>query len=80
MGRNANGEQLYPSYDTFKETVKVRFWKDSDAQIKHAQWEKLRQSNYPDGDQFFQKFKELAYDARVRDNEQVMLTQIKKST
>ncbi len=27
-----------------------------------------------------QKFKELAYNARVRDNEQVMLTQIKKAT
>ncbi len=33
-----------------------------------------------DGDQFFQKFEKLAYDARVCDNERVMLTQIKKVT
>ncbi len=79
MGRNTNGEQRYPSYDTFKEEVRWRFWKDLDAQIKHVQWEKLRQSSYSDGDQFFQKFEELAYDARVCDNEQVMLTQIKKA-
>ncbi len=50
-----------------------------DKQIKCAQWEKLRQVNFPDGDQFFQQFKELAYYAGVRDNEQVMLTQIKKA-
>ncbi len=43
------------------------------------QWEKLRQSTFQDGDQFFQKFKELAYDAGVCDNEQVMLAQIKKA-
>ncbi len=36
--------------------------------------------NYPDSDQFFQKFEELAYDTGVCDNEQVMLTQIKKAT
>ncbi len=52
--------------------LKTRFWKDAD-----AQWEKLRQSTFPDGDQFFQKFEELAYDARICDNEQVMLTQVK---
>ncbi len=48
-------------------------------QIKQAQWEKLRQSTFQDGNQFFQKFEELAYDARVCDNEQVMLAQIKKA-
>ncbi len=79
LGKNNDGEQRYPSYDTFKEEVKQRFWKDSDAQIKHTQWEKLRQLNYPDSDQFFQKFEELAYDTGVCDNEQVMLTQIKKA-
>ncbi len=35
--------------------------------------------NFQDGDQFFQQFEELAYYARVRDNEQVMITQIKKA-
>ncbi len=48
-------------------------------QIKHAHWEKLRQTTYQDGDQFFQKFEELAYNSGVRDNEQVMLAQIKKA-
>ncbi len=48
-------------------------------QIKYVQWEKLRQTNFQDGDQFFQKFKELAYDMGVQDNEQVMLTQVKKA-
>ncbi len=49
-------------------------------QIKHVQWEKLRQLSYPDGDQFFQKFEELAYNAGVRGNKQVMLAEIKKAT
>ncbi len=44
------------------------------------QWEKLRQVNFPDGDQFFQQFEELAYYTGVHDNEQVMITQIKKAT
>lgn len=65
LGVNVNGDQLYPSYDTFKEEVRKRFWKDSNLQIKYAQWEKLRQTNYQDGDQFLQKFKELTYDAGV---------------
>ncbi len=79
LGRNANGSQLYPSYDKFKREVTACFWKDSNAQIKYVQWEKLRQTNFQDRDKFFQKFEELAYDAGVRDNKQVMLTQIKKA-
>ncbi len=51
-----------------------------DERIKYVQWEKLRQVNFSDGDQFFQQFKELTYYAGVRDNEQVMITQIKKAT
>ncbi len=80
IGRNVDGEQQYPTYEDFKSELNARFWKDSDAQIKYVQWEKLRQSTYPDGDQFFQKFEELAYHAGVCDNEQVMLHQIKKAT
>ncbi len=79
LGRNASREQLYPSYEDFQSEVRTRFWKDMDAQIKHVQWEKLRQVNFLDGDQFLQKFEELAYDAGVHDNKQVMLTQIKKA-
>ncbi len=60
-------------------TLRSRFWKDTDEQIKRMQWEKLRQVNYPDGDKFFQQFEELAYYAGVCDNEQVMITQIKKA-
>ncbi len=70
---------VIPSYNDFQSEVKVRFWKDADVQIKQAQWEKLRQSTFQDSDQFFQKFEELAYDAGVCDNKQVMLTQIKKA-
>ncbi len=73
-------EQLYPTYEDFRSEVTARFWKDTDTQIKHAQWEKLRQTNYQDSNQFFQKFKELVYDAGVCDNEQVMLAQVKKAT
>ncbi len=60
-------------------TLRSRFWKDADKQIKRAQWEKLRQVDYPDGDKFFQQFEELVYYAGVRDNEQVMIAQIKKA-
>ncbi len=49
-------------------------------QIKYSQWEKLRQSDYKDSDQFFQKFEELAHHTGVHDNKQVMLHQIKKAT
>ncbi len=57
----------------------MRFWKDADAEIKHAQWEKLQQVDFKDGDQFFQQFEELAFYADVRDNEQVMIAQIKRA-
>ncbi len=79
LGRNVDGEQLYLSYEDFKAEVKWRFWKDMDMQIKHVQWEKLRQVTFSDGDQFFQRFEKLAYDARVWDDKQVMLAQIKKA-
>ncbi|KAK0229902.1 hypothetical protein EDD85DRAFT_849973 [Armillaria nabsnona] len=75
----ATGAQLYPSYDDFKKELRKRFWKDADVQLKYAKWEKLRQSDNKDGNQFFQEFKELAYHARVCDNKQVMLHQIKKA-
>ncbi len=68
IGENDDREQLYPSYEDFQTELRGRFWKNADAQIKHAQWEKLRQSSYQDGDQFFQKFEELAYDTGVHDN------------
>ncbi len=60
LGKSADGEQFYPAYDDFEEKLRNRFWKDADEQIKRAQWEKLRQVNYKDGDKFFQEFEELA--------------------
>ncbi len=80
IGRTTDGEQLYPTYEDFKTNLKERFWEDADERIKYMQWEKLRQVNFPDGDQLFQQFEELAYYAGVHDNEQVMITQIKKAT
>ncbi len=79
IGRMQDGEQLYPTYEDFKTTLRARFWKDADEQIKRTQWEKLRQVDYPDGNKFFQHFEELAYYAGVCDNEQVMIAQIKKA-
>ncbi len=79
LGKSADREQFYPAYDNFEEKLRNRFWKDADEQIKRAQWEKLRQVNYKDGDKFFQEFEELAHYAGVRGNEQVMVAQIKRA-
>ncbi len=79
IGRNNDGDQLYPTYEDFKATLNTRFWKDADAEIKRAQWEKLRQVDFKDGDQFFQQFEELAFYTNIHDNEQVMITQIKRA-
>ncbi len=35
--------------------------------------------DFKDGDQFFQQFEELAFYANIRDNEQVMVAQIKRA-
>ncbi len=79
LGKSADGEQFYPAYDEFEEHLRARFWKDADEQIKRAQWEKLRQVNFKDGDRFFQEFEELAHYAGVCANEQVMVAQIKRA-
>ncbi|SJL01029.1 uncharacterized protein ARMOST_04345 [Armillaria ostoyae] len=79
LGEDAHGFQRYPDYPEFKTQTKKRFWKDSDARIKGAQWEKLCQAHYADGDQFFQKFEELAFEAGVLENEQLMFKQIEKA-
>ncbi len=79
LGKSADGKQFYPAYDKFEEHLRARFWKDADEQIKRAQWEKLRQVNFKDGDRFFQEFEELAHYAGVCSNEQVMVAQIKRA-
>ncbi len=79
LGKNANGEQLYPTYEDFEAHLRARFWKDADEQIRRAAWEKLRQVNFKDGDKFFQEFEELAHYSGVRNNEQVMVAQIKRA-
>ncbi len=37
IGKNTDGEQLYPTYEDFQATLKIRFWKDAGAEIKCAQ-------------------------------------------
>ncbi len=77
IGRSTDGEQLHPTYEDFEVHLRARFWKDANEQIRHAAWEKLRQVTFKDGDKFFQEFEELAHYSGVRENEQVMVAQIK---
>ncbi len=79
LGRDAQGFQLYPAYEQFVEEVRRRFWKDANAEIKLAQWEGLRQSNFPDGDLFFQQFESLAFEAGVLGIDPMMVAQVKKA-
>ncbi len=41
LGRNTFGDQVYPAYEQFVEEVRRQFWKDANAEIKFAQWERL---------------------------------------
>ncbi len=79
IGKNTDGEQLYPTYEDFESHLRARFWKDADEQIRRTAWEKLRQVNFKDGDKFFQEFEELAHYSGVRENKQVMVAQIKRA-
>ncbi len=78
LGENNEEEQCYLSYADFEAEVRRWFWKDSDVEIKYAQWEKLCQVDFKDGDLFFQKFKSLAFEARVFGNEYMKCAQVKK--
>ncbi len=79
LGRDANGFQLYPAYEHFVDEVRQRFWKDANAEIKFAQWKRLRQSQFPDGDLFFQQFESLAFEAGVLGIDMMMVAQVKKA-
>lgn len=79
LGRNQNGDQVYPAYEYFMEEVRRRFWKDANAEIKLAHWERLRQSTFADGDLFFQQFESLAFEAGVLGIDQMMVAQVKKA-
>ncbi len=79
LGRDAQGFQLYPAFEQFVEEVRRRFWKDANAEIKFAQWEGLRQSNFPDGDLFFQQFESLAFEVGVLGIDLMMVAQVKKA-
>ncbi len=59
--------------------VRQQFWKDANAKIKFAQWEKLRQSSFPEGDLFFQQFESLTFKAGILRINQMMITQVKKA-
>ncbi len=80
LGMVPTGEQLYLSYEDFKTALTTQFWKDANEQLKYAQWEKLRQVDFKDSNKFFQQFEEFAYHAGIRNNNQLMLHQIKKAT
>ncbi len=43
------------------------------------QWEKLHQSNFPDGDLFFQQFESLVFEAGVLGINVMMMAQVKKA-
>ncbi len=80
--RNGGGNPENSStqdYEDFKTALTTRFWKDANSQLKYAQWEKLRQTDYKDGNKFFQEFEELTYHAGIRSNDQLMLHQVKKA-
>ncbi len=79
LGRNVNGDQVYPAYEHFVDEVRRRFWKDTNAEIKFAQWESLRQKNFPDGDLFFQQFESLAFEAGILGIDMMMMAQVKKA-
>lgn len=79
LGRNSNGDQVYPAYEMFVDEVRRRFWKDANAEIKFAQWESLHQKNFPDGDLFFQQFESLVFEARVLRIDMMMVAQVKKA-
>ncbi len=78
LGESTDGDQQYPAYSDFKAEVRRRFSKDSDTEIKYAQWEKLHQVDFKEGDLFFQKFESLAFEAGMFSNECMMCTQVKK--
>ncbi len=80
LGMAPTREQLYPNYEDFKAALTTWVWKDANEQLKYAQWEKLKQVDFKDGDKFFQQFEEFAYHAGIRNNNQLMLHQIKKAT
>ncbi len=69
---------MYPAYEQFVEEVRRRFWKDANAEIKFAQWEALQQSNFPDGDLFFQQFELLVFEAGILGIDMMMMAQVKK--
>ncbi len=79
LGMVPTREQLYLNYEDFKTALTTQFWKDTNEQLKYAQWEKLRQVDFKDGDKFFQQFEEFAYHAGIRNKNQLMLHQIKKA-
>lgn len=79
LGRNVNRDQVYPAYKQFIEEVRRWFWKDTNTEFKFTQWERLRQSNFPDSNLFFQQFESLAFEAGVLGIDQMMMAQVKKA-
>ncbi len=61
------------------EEVRQQFCKDANAEIKFTQWESLCQSNFTDGDLFFQQFESLVFKAGVLRINMMMMAQVKKA-
>ncbi|SJL07034.1 uncharacterized protein ARMOST_10377 [Armillaria ostoyae] len=73
------GHWRYPLYSDFKKAVHNRFYQDADAKLKYQVLKKLHQTDFKSGEVFFQKFKELALEADVIDNEGQMAQMIKEA-
>ncbi len=78
-GKKQKWRPALPCLQTVLEEVRHRFWKDANAEIKFAQWESLRQNNFPDGDLFFQQFESLVFEAGVLGIDMMMMAQVKKA-
>ncbi|SJL16295.1 uncharacterized protein ARMOST_19815 [Armillaria ostoyae] len=68
----------YPLYANFKKAVHDQFFQDADAKLKYQALEKLHQTDFKSGEVFFQKFKELALEADIIDNEGQMAQMVKE--
>ncbi|SJL13399.1 uncharacterized protein ARMOST_16842 [Armillaria ostoyae] len=76
---DAIGHWRYPLYSDFKKAVHDRFYQDADAKLKYQALKRLRQTDFKSGEVFFQKFKELALEADVIDNEGQMAQMIEEA-
>ncbi|PBK71422.1 hypothetical protein ARMSODRAFT_1017321 [Armillaria solidipes] len=75
----AIGHRRYLSYVNFKKAVHDWFFLDANARLKYQALRKLHQTDFKSGDIFFQKFKELALEANIIDNEGQMAKMVEEA-